>query len=246
MTQLQWHAFRRDAKGLAELQRALGEVELDLTDAAASTADYVSGIEDEASLASLELRVAHYDTIEAGVAKRGDKPTKAAAALLRASTLGDQAVMTRDASKARDAVAGYARARSHWDGFDTRDQAGALVELALLETPDAAEAYQAHRRSLGRDGLLVHLLEDDGAALSALRTRPELAQATTLRGTVEPERLRPSDFILGQLAQDADLASRARASLDSSRGIIQYEIGAHFDPRPETTVGTIEYLRAAR
>ena len=246
---LHWYVLRGDVKGLQRINRALAETNLDLGDFAAANARYVDGSDDEDSLERIEQQLTQYDVIARAVDRRGSKASKAAVAWLRGQQLHERAVMTRDPEVAQQAVEAFATAAATWNGLDSDAHARALVEVAMLETLAGSTAMQAaydeRRRSHGGEGLIISLLVEDGDALTALRARPEIAEAATLRRGATAAQLQPYDWVLSRLASDDELGKQARPSIDGPRGLVWYEAAAHLDPNPETRTPSIEFLRSA-
>jgi hypothetical protein len=250
-SRLSWHVWRGEDEAIEALRaRVEGGAAVDLSNEVASVADYVAGVDDEQTHRRLEQSLAHDERILAAVDAKRTKSTQAAARWLLASTQYDMATLGGDVEMARKAVATFAEGALRWNGIDSESEAWARVELALLEAKadsvPLAEAYDAHRRRLGRVGLMAWLLEEDGEALAALRARPELADAVNVRRTVGPERLQPEDWVLARVADDAELEAASRPALDRGAGRTRYELERRLSPQPEGIERALKLMNAGQ
>ncbi len=233
---LRWHSRRADERALAQLARTVESVKVDLTDETAARAAAIAGSMDATALEDLEHQLTNYEALEGAVQRHGHRPTHAALLWLKADALQGLAVLRKDEPSARRAVEAFAAAHAQWDGLDTTAHASALLHLAMLEaTKDSAtrDDMDALRRQLGPEGLMAWLLRDGGATLTALRARPELAEAIALRRGVDAARLDVFDWLLAQLGSDAELLTASTTILSRPEIRTYYDLGPKLTPGPE-------------
>ncbi len=245
---LRWHRRHRDVSSLEEMGRILTTVEIDLSDSKAAAARYIDGSDDESHVENMDQRLRHYETVVAGLGARARPSTRAAIRYLHADMKRTRADFRRDPAELREAIELYASAQAQWDALSGLKQASALVTVAILDAGSEAltQAHEQHSRRLGLDGLLARLLEEDGAALAALRARPEVAQAVALRQGLPADQLRAFDWLLGRVASDSALTTAAAAAL--SRPVVRmgYDLDAQLSTTPDGLELVLGQLDAAR
>lgn len=213
--------WTNDLRGVAELAARLTPSPVDFEHEADERRAYERGDKDG------ELRAATAEYVERSRARLGrvralgHAPTLAAAAFLHGEALRLRATVDPAPALLDEMAGAYREAAGGWPaaGFD-EDLRQALLAVAAVRASEGSsvlrEAWLTGQRRSSFAMALSRAARGPGGpeALAALRARPELAEAVRSYKAAPSARPSMSDWLLAELAGDAEMARAASAVFD--------------------------------
>ncbi len=249
--QVRWLVRSDDDKALVEMQRRLAALPpFDAASLAESRRAFRDRAHDAMNKAMIAERVARAEERVQRVERAGHAPTLSAANLVLSVDRGWLTMLDRSPGNVDAMVETARKAAEGWpEGGADRGLPGTLLRAAIFravpEEMAMAKAVEADGRDYSDAMLVARALNgpEGAAVLSALRRRPELAEAARLCRLHVRERPGISDVVLARAADDAELEAAASASFDRASLGAELAIDAILAPGQPTEAYPLDFWR---